>query len=41
MLSKLATERMLMRRELIDRVKSGRLFYTPQGDYAPVGFEKK
>jgi len=40
MLSKLQTEKTLLRRELGDRLKSGQILYTPKGDYVPVGFEK-
>ena len=40
MLTKLATEKKLLRQELFDRVKNGKLMYTPKGDYVPVGFER-
>jgi len=39
MMSKLATEKKLQRQELFDRLKTGRIFYKPQGNYVPVGFE--
>ena len=38
-LKKLEVEKTLLRRELFDRIKSGRLVHTPKGDYLPVGFE--
>ena len=40
MMTKLATEKKLQRQELFDRLKSGKIFYKPQGDYVPVGFER-
>lgn len=40
MLSKLAVEKKLLRKELMSRVASGKLFYQPEGNYVPVGFEK-
>jgi len=39
MMSKLAIERKLQRKELFDRLKTGRIFYKPEGNYVPVGFE--
>jgi len=36
MMTKLATEKKLQRQELFDRLKSGKIFYKPQGDYVPV-----
>lgn len=39
MLKKLDTEKTLLRRELGRRVMKGQIFYKPQGDYVPVGFE--
>ena len=39
MLKKLALEKTLLRKELSRRVTSGQLWYTPKGDYVPVGFE--
>ena len=39
MMTKLATEKKLQRRELFERLKSGQIFYKPQGNYVPVGFE--
>eukprot|EP00096_Caligus_rogercresseyi_P008387 TRINITY_DN270_c0_g1_i1.p1 TRINITY_DN270_c0_g1~~TRINITY_DN270_c0_g1_i1.p1 ORF type:complete len:323 (-),score=69.86 TRINITY_DN270_c0_g1_i1:415-1383(-) len=36
---KLEVEKALHLKELISRVKSGKLFYRPEGDYLPVGFE--
>ena len=38
-LQKLEKEKMLLRRELFDRIKGGKLFHKPQGDYMPVGFD--
>ena len=40
MLSKLATEKRLLRKELLSRFATGKFFYNPKGDYVPVGFEK-
>ena len=40
MMTKLATEKKLQRQELFDRLKSGKIFYKPHGDYVPVGFER-
>lgn len=40
MLSKLQVEKKLMRKELTRRVTSGQLFYQPEGNYVPVGFER-
>ena len=39
MLKKLQMEKMMHRKELARRVAKGQLFYKPQGDYTPVGFE--
>lgn len=39
MLSKLDKEKRLLRQELFDRLKTGRIFYKPQGNYVPVGYE--
>lgn len=39
LLKKLQMEKMMHRKELVRRVANGQLFYTPQGDYTPVGFE--
>ena len=39
MMTKLATEKKLQRQELFDRFKTGKIFYKPQGNYVPVGFE--
>ena len=39
LLKKLQTEKMMHRKELLRRAAKGQLFYTPQGDYTPVGFE--
>merc|ERR1711997_796376 len=38
-LQKLEKEKLLLRRELRDRVLQGRLFYKPKGEYMPVGFD--
>merc|ERR1719379_1727972 len=38
MLTKLAVEKRLLRKELMSRVATGKFFYNPQGDYVPVGF---
>ena len=38
-LQKLEKEKLLLRRELFDRIKKGQLIYNPQGDYIPVGFK--
>jgi len=40
MMTKLATERSLQRKELWDRLKNGKIFYKPEGNYVPVGFER-
>ena len=40
MLSKLKTEKTLLRKEMLSRLATGRIVYTPKGDYVPVGFEK-
>merc|ERR1711976_1060770 len=40
MLTKLATEKRLLRKELLSRFATGKFFYNPQGDYVPVGFER-
>lgn len=40
MLSKLDTEKKLLRKELTRRVLTGKIFHKPEGDYVPVGFEK-
>ena len=37
-LQKLEKEKLLLRRELFDRIKKGQLIYNPKGDYIPVGF---
>ena len=39
MLTKLGVEKKLLRSEIFDRVKSGQIYYTPKGDYLPVGFK--
>ena len=39
LLKKLQMEKKMHRKELVRRVANGQLFYTPQGDYTPVGFE--
>merc|ERR1719447_2466300 len=36
MMTKLATEKKLQRQELFDRLKTGKIFYKPQGNYVPV-----
>lgn len=38
-LKKLQLEKKLLRQELFSRITSGKIFYKPQGDYLPVGFE--
>ena len=40
MLTKLKTEKMLLRKEMFSRATSGRIIYTPKGDYVPVGYDK-
>ena len=40
MLTKLQTEKSLQRKELWRRLKTGQVFYKPQGNYVPVGFER-
>jgi len=40
MLTKLKTEKMLLRKEMFSRATSGRIVYTPKGDYVPVGYDK-
>ena len=40
MMTKLATEKSLQRKELWRRLKTGQVFYKPQGNYVPVGFER-
>merc|ERR1712012_94922 len=40
MLIKLKTEKMLLRKEMFSRAASGRIIYTPKGDYVPVGYDK-
>merc|ERR1711950_79303 len=40
MLGKVQVEKDLQRQELFDRLKSGKIFYKPHGDYVPVGFER-
>jgi len=39
-LQKLEVEKALLRRELMDRFKKGRLVHKPRGDYLPVGFDR-
>ena len=39
MLTKLQVEKNLLRKEIFDRIKTGKIFYTPKGDYLPVGFK--
>ena len=39
LLKKLQMEKMMHRKELTRRIAKGQLFYTPQGDYTPVGWE--
>merc|ERR1739844_312390 len=39
-LTKLATEKSLQRKELFRRLRTGQVFYKPQGNYVPVGFER-
>jgi len=39
MLTKVAMEKSLLRRELLRRLVSGQIFYKPQGVYKPVGFD--
>ena len=39
-LKKLQREKLLLRRELFDRVKKGQFLYRPKGEYIPVGFDK-
>ena len=38
-LQKLEKEKLLLRRELGDRIKKGQLIYNPKGEYVPVGFD--
>jgi proline dehydrogenase len=38
-LQKLEKEKLLLRRELFDRIKKGQLIYNPKGEYIPVGFD--
>eukprot|EP00092_Neocalanus_flemingeri_P061266 GFUD01073621.1.p1 GENE.GFUD01073621.1~~GFUD01073621.1.p1 ORF type:complete len:613 (+),score=181.51 GFUD01073621.1:117-1955(+) len=38
MLTKIAMEKSLLRRELVRRILNGQLFYKPEGIYKPVGF---
>ena len=40
MMTKLATEKSLQRKELFRRLRTGQVFYKPQGNYVPVGFER-
>jgi len=39
MLTKIAMEKSLLRKELIRRVMAGQIFYTPKGSYKPVGMQ--
>ncbi len=39
MLKKLEVEKTLLRKELGRRMAKGQMFYTPKGEYTPVGFE--
>jgi len=39
MLTKIAMEKSLLRKELLRRVMAGQIFYTPQGSYKPVGMQ--
>jgi len=39
MLTKVAMEKNLLRKELLRRIVRGQIFYKPQGVYKPVGFE--
>ena len=39
MLTKLGVEKSLLRSEIVDRFTKGQVFYTPKGDYLPVGFK--
>lgn len=39
LLSRLETDKMLLRRELFSRLAGLKLFYKPQGNYKPVGFD--
>merc|ERR1711942_77453 len=39
MLTKIAMEKSLLRRELLRRLLAGQIFYTPQGEYKPVGMQ--
>ena len=38
MLGKVAEEKRLLGKELFKRLTSGKIFYKPQGNYKPVGF---
>ena len=38
-LQKLEKEKLLLRRELFDRLKRGQIIYKPKGEYMPVGFD--
>ena len=39
MLTKLKTEKTLLRKEMLSRLTSGRIIYTPKGDYVPCGYD--
>jgi len=39
MLTKIAMEKSLLRKELMRRVMAGQIFYTPKGSYKPVGMQ--
>jgi len=39
MLTKIAMEKSLLRKELLRRLLAGQIFYKPQGDYKPVGMQ--
>merc|ERR1711862_489675 len=40
MLGKVAQEKSLLSKEMFSRATSGRIIYTPKGDYVPVGYDK-
>ena len=39
MLTKIAMEKSLLRKELLRRLMAGQIFYTPKGSYKPVGMQ--
>merc|ERR1712117_802469 len=39
LLTKIAMEKSLLRKELLRRLLAGQIFYTPQGEYKPVGMQ--